>query len=92
MFIYESTKQNDPFSTFVMNIGVGINAPEVEENKIYFKKNEPTPSELSEVLTWGCLDSSISFAFSNCDLNAYFEENFPKTRKVNLKSKTQWLD
>ncbi len=92
MSIYETTNQNDPIASFVVNIGIGIDSPETNENKIAQSSWEPTPEEISEILTWGCLDSSISFTLSGCNFSNFIEEGFAKTRKIDLKNKKQWID
>lgn len=72
----------------VINVGIGIDIPLLAENNNDFDFWAASANELSNVLTWGCMDPSITFAFSN---NFAKENNLPKTRKVDLKAKTQWL-
>ncbi len=88
MNIYDYTTQNDPYAAQVIHVGIGIDAPLLAENNNDFDFWAASDNELSNILTWGCMDPSISFSFSN---NITKKNNSPKIRKVDFKSKTQWL-
>lgn len=90
MGIYELEIQNDIFASHIINIGIGIDVPESKQKK-FADLWSTSAVELTNILTWGCMDSSITFA--NTFNNKFVEENtFPKIRKVDLKNKKQWLD
>ena len=88
MGIYELANQIDPFEAHVINVGIGIDAAQLIETNNDFDFWATSANELSNILTWGCMASSIVFSFAN---NIAKENNSPKIRKVDLKAKTQWL-
>jgi hypothetical protein len=85
MNIYGYSMQNDPLESQVITVGLGIDSVETTYSH---ESWECSPEEMSNVLTWGCGDSSSLFSFSSAE-NTVFAN---RIRKVDLKNKVQWLD
>jgi|LakMenE18May11ns_1017448.scaffolds.fasta_scaffold9421354_2 hypothetical protein len=85
MNIYDFATENDMFEAQVINVGIGIDAVEAS----YCSDSWAcSPEELTNILTWGCADTSIMFTYA--DNENTFSAN--KIRRVDLKNKTHWLD
>lgn len=85
MNIYGFATENDMFEAQVINVGIGIDAVETS----YCSDSWAcSPEELTNILTWGCADTSIMFTYA--DNENTFSAN--KIRRVDLKNKTHWLD
>jgi hypothetical protein len=91
MNIYGFKFQNDPYEAQVLYAGIGIEP----KSDVYesVTKEFLSAEQLSEILTWGCLDNSMNITFSQNNFSVCAEkQDKMKVRKVDLKSKTQWLD
>ena len=90
MGIYELEIQNELFASHIITVGIGIDVPQLNQKK--FADLWATSSEdITNILTWGCMDSSITFV-NTCSSKFAEENTSPRIRKVDLKKKKQWLD
>jgi len=84
MNIYDYANENDMFESQITNIGIGIDPVETS----YCSDSWAcSPEELTNILTWGCADSSVMFTYAD---SPHVSAN--KIRRIDLKNKTQWLD
>ena len=91
MNIYGFEIQNDPCEAQVIYAGIGIEP--VSDVYQSATKEFLSAAELSEILTWGCLDNSLNITFSQNNFSVCDKpQDKMKVRKVDLKSKVQWLD
>lgn len=84
MNIYDFANENDMLKAQIINVGIGIDPVETS----YCGDSwECSPEELTNILTWGCADSSVMFTYNGSEQPM----SANRIRRVDLKNKTQWL-